>query len=94
MQRLLRPLGYNLALTFVSVIVCLNLFYLVSLIMNDSANPSAMRFLKQGGGVDTPVLERYYWIRNFCLIVGSMVGLVGAQVVWILDHLGKSRSAS
>ena len=78
MERLLRLLGGNLALTIASVIVCMNVFYGVSLIVNTGAVPG---------------VENYLWVRNFCLILGSAVGLVAAQVVWVLDYLGKSRSA-
>jgi hypothetical protein len=91
MERLLRLLGGNLALTIASVIVCVNVFYAVSLIVNAGANPGAPGFLKDA--VDAPLAERYLWVRNFFLILGSAIGLIAAQVVWVLDHLDKSRPA-
>lgn len=91
MSKLLRPLCLNLILTLVSVFVCIILAYIFSYIVNANANPQAVRFLKHGGGgVPTASLERYYWIRNFFMILGAAVGLVSAQVVWVLDALGKS----
>jgi len=78
-------------LTFVSVLVCIILAYIFSYTVNANANPSAVRFLKQSsGGVPTASLERYYWIRNFFMILGAGIGLVAAQVIWVLDALGKS----
>ena len=91
MRQLGRSLYFNLALTLAGTIACVVLFSLIGLVVNRIANPTATHFLRPNGIIDSDAVSRYYWVRHLFLGLGAIGGFVTAQIVWILDHVGRPK---
>ena len=88
-------LAGNVLLSVASVVVCMLVFYLMSLLVNHYAHHAAYHFV---WGLRHPVkmesIERYYVIRNVFIILGAITGLAGAQSSWWWNQVARKDSAS
>jgi hypothetical protein len=81
----LKLLAENIMFSLFAVILCMGLFYAISVVFNSCDNPKALEFVWQGRvqfSIDTALLERYFHTRDMFLVIGAAVGLASSQVVW------------
>lgn len=92
MQKQLRLLLENLALSAVAIFICTIAGFWVSFPINRVVNPEAAAFKASLGrssdirAIDTFKLEDYSRTQGSVLLLGAAAGMISAQVVFLLGH--------
>jgi hypothetical protein len=88
-----RLLAHNMALSVVSVVIAMLVFYLLSLCFNAITDWEVFVLLWRYELSGTAGVDRYQLVRDMFLIIGAAVGLASAQVTFVLSHLNSKASA-